>query len=138
MSKRLYEAHPESASGDFYVVNHECVSCGMPHAVAPEFMGWVDDRLSRCIWKRQPQTPKEIENAIDVVLASCVECHRYAGNDEQVIARLGWKYCDSPLRKLPVPALSQDPPDPPTFGLLAARSPIFERIINAVRTLLRR
>jgi hypothetical protein len=138
MSKRRYEAHPESAPGDFYVVNQGCAACGMPHVVAPDLMGSAENDTSHCIWKRQPQTPREIENAIDVVLTSCVECHRYAGDDEQIIARLGWEFCDSPLRKLPARTLSQDPPDPPAFGLLTTRSPVFERIINAVTALFHR
>ena len=88
----------------------------MPRAVAPDIMGWAqNDSSSHCIWKRQPETQQEIENAIKVVLVSEVACHRYSGDDEQVIARLGREYCDS-----------------------TAGASIFERIIDAVRTLLRR
>ncbi len=100
MSKRRYEAHPESAPGDFYVVNDECISCGVPHSVAPELMGWAESQ-GHCIWKRQPQTPQEIRHAIDVVLVSDVECHRYAGDDEQIIAELGRQYCDSTATPYP-------------------------------------
>jgi hypothetical protein len=100
MSARRYKAHPLSAAGDFYVVNNECVSCGAPHAIAPDLIGWAEavDNFSHCIWKRQPLTADEVEDAIGAVLASEVACHRYAGDDQQVIDRLGPDYCDAPGR----------------------------------------
>ena len=88
MNTRRYKAHPQSAPGDFYVVNNECVSCGAPHTVAPELIGWAENvDQSHCVWKRQPQTAQEIEDAIGVILVSEVACHRYAGDDQRVIDR---------------------------------------------------
>jgi hypothetical protein len=40
---RQFEGHPQSAAGDFYVVNDQCISCGTPHAVAPDLIGWADN-----------------------------------------------------------------------------------------------
>jgi hypothetical protein len=58
-SKRKYEAHPESAPGDFYVVNGDCMTCGAPQAVAPDLIGWCEGE-SHCVWKKQPETPAEL------------------------------------------------------------------------------
>jgi hypothetical protein len=93
-SQRRFEAHPQSAPGDFYVVNGECASCGAPHVVAPDLIGWVDAELSHCIWKKQPETTKELERAFAVFAASDLGCHRYAGTDTSVIERIGAQYCD--------------------------------------------
>jgi len=85
MSARRFTARPQSAPGDFYVVNNECVSCGAPHAVAPDLIGWAEDvEPSHCTWKRQPATQQETDQAIDAVLASEVACHRYAGSDPRI------------------------------------------------------
>lgn len=92
----MFNAHPESAPGDFYVVNNECVSCGAPHAVAPDLIGWAENvDASHCIWKRQPATSQETDQAINAVLASEVACHRYAGNDPRILGRLDPMYCDA-------------------------------------------
>ena len=97
MSARRYKTHPQSVAGDFYVVNGECVSCGAPHAVAPDLIGWAENvgDFSHCIWKRQPRTADEVEDAIGAVLISEVACHRYAGDDRKIIERLGPDYCDA-------------------------------------------
>jgi len=137
MNTRRYKAHPQSAPGDFYVVNNECVSCGAPHTVAPELIGWAENvDQSHCVWKRQPQTAQEIEDAIGVILVSEVACHRYAGDDQRVIDRLGWEYCDSPLRAIPAGPVNRDPPPTPNFALVASGSPFFDRIIAALRATL--
>ena len=138
MNARRYKAHPQSAAGDFYVVNNECISCGAPHAIAPDLIGWAEtaDGFSHCIWKRQPQTPAEVEDAIDVILASEVACHRYAGDDQQVINRLGPEYCDASLRSQPKAALV-DPKQPAhsTFALMTAGRPPLARMIAALRSM---
>ena len=85
--KRKYEAHPESAPGDFYVENDQCFTCGAPHGVAPDLIGWADD-VSSCIWKKQPATPEELEQAISVFGAACCEAHRYAGSDPEILRRI--------------------------------------------------
>lgn len=137
MSARRYKAHPQSAPGDFYVVYDECVCCGAPHAVAPELIGWAENvDTCHCVWKRQPQTAQEIEDAIGVILVSEVACHRYAGDDQRVIDRLGWEYCDSPLRTVPADPVNRDPPPPPNFGQVESGSPFLGRIIAALRATL--
>lgn len=86
--------HPKSVPGDFYVVNGMCLSCGAPHVVAPDLLGWADDEMSHCIWKKQPSTQEEFEQALAAFAASETECYRYAGNDPKVMARLGPDFCD--------------------------------------------
>jgi hypothetical protein len=100
MSERRHKAHPQSAPGDFYVVNDECASCGLPHVLAPDLVGWADVGTSHCFWKRQPETPEELRQAIDVIRNSEVGCHRYAGDDPAVISQVGWEYSDSPRRPM--------------------------------------
>jgi hypothetical protein len=137
MSERRYQAHPHSAPGDFYVVNNECLSCGMPHVLAANLVGWVDAETSHCFWKRQPETQEEVQQAIDVVLNSEVACHRYAGDDPVVMSQIGWECCDSPLRALPEDFVPRRSPVPPSFALIESPRPIILRMINALREVFR-
>jgi hypothetical protein len=92
--RRRFKSHPESAPGDFYVINGECISCGAPHAVAPDLIGWATTSgNAHCIWKKQPENEHELAQAIDAFAASCVGCYRYAGNDPAVMERIGLEYC---------------------------------------------
>jgi 4Fe-4S single cluster protein len=75
-----FKSHPQSAPGDFYVANGECTSCGAPHAVAPDLIGWNDSGMGHCVWK-QPETEAEPEQAFAAFEACCVGCYRYAGSD---------------------------------------------------------
>jgi hypothetical protein len=100
MGERRFNAHPKSAPGDFYVVNHGCAACGAPHAVAPDLIGWADDEEYHCIWKKQPENEQELEQAFAAFDASEVECYRYAGDDPRIVARIGPDFSD---RCLPPP-----------------------------------
>jgi len=94
VTPRKFLAHPLSAAGDFYVIEHECVSCGAPHAVAPDLIGWADPEFGHCIWKKQPATQAELERAFTAFDACCVGCYRYAGSDPSIMRRIGLEYCD--------------------------------------------
>lgn len=96
-----FERHPQSAPGDFYVVNNECICCGAPHQVAPDLIGWDDSTPGHCIWKKQPATPEELEQAFAAFDNSCVSAYRYAGNDSAIIRRIGPECCDQadPLKQ---------------------------------------
>ena len=63
-TERKFRAHPQSAPGDFYVVNGECINCGAPHAVAPDLIGWADSGDSHCIWKKQPEDARRIRTGL--------------------------------------------------------------------------
>lgn len=97
--------HPESAPGDFYVEKGQCLACGVPHVVAPRLIGWADGEHTHCIWKKQPDTPKELEQAIAVLEAQELDCHRYAGSDPAVLERVRQSLCDYPVE----PPRNQDP-----------------------------
>ncbi|HEV8145382.1 MAG TPA: hypothetical protein VGP79_03335, partial [Bryobacteraceae bacterium] len=87
-------AHLQSAPGDFYVVNGECMSCGAPHEVAPDLIGWADAGLTHCIWKKQPETEAELQQALRAFDASCICGYRYAGSDPDIMVRIGFDNCD--------------------------------------------
>jgi len=90
---REHVAHPENASGPFYSENDGCITCGAPNAEAPELVGWHDEPCGttlyrHCIFRRQPETPEEIEHAIRSMSVSCVENLRYRGTDPVILGRL--------------------------------------------------
>ena len=111
-----YRPHPQSAPGDFYVVNGECLSCGAPHAVAPDLIGWADD--SHGLWKKQPESQAEIDRAIAVLEISEVACHRYAGQDKTILQRLPAELCDFDDRPSRPSDTSPADPTTPRFALL--------------------
>ena len=91
-----FEPHPQSAPGDFYIVNEDCVCCGAPHLVAPDLIGWAPDGSNHCVWKKQPGSAEELEQAFAAFDVCCIECYRYSGSDKAIQKRLGKKYCDQP------------------------------------------
>jgi hypothetical protein len=127
-----FEPHPQTAPGDFYVENGQCLACGIPHAIAPDLMGWADQQSLHCIWKKQPKTQAEIERAIAVLDAQELGCHRYAGTDPAILERVLSSYCDYPVQ----PAKSAAPPELlPKFALLNENPRLITRMW---RTILRR
>jgi hypothetical protein len=91
------EHHPKTATGPFYVVDGCCISCGVPHQIAPDLFAW-DDNDGTCYFKRQPQTSVEIDKTVRVIGTQDVGCIRYAGNDSEMLRRLaelgGRSQCD--------------------------------------------
>jgi hypothetical protein len=57
-------------------------------------MGWTDVAQSHCVWKKQPETPTEVDQAIAVLEAQELGCHRYAGDDPAILKRISAEYCD--------------------------------------------
>ena len=95
-SEQLKVLQPESAHGDFYVEATCCTACGVPQVAAPDLVGWTDSELSQCYWKKQPETTEELEHAFAVFDAQELGCHRYAGHDAKIQARIGRENCDIP------------------------------------------
>jgi len=96
---RKHRSPEESSPGDFYVIQDECITCGAPHVVAPDLIGWLTDERSEpyhCYWKKQPSNSTELQQAFDAFDCSDVGCYRYSGSDPSVIVRLGRQYCDYP------------------------------------------
>jgi hypothetical protein len=98
-----HERNPKNAPGPFYVLKGECISCGAPPAEAPGLVTLGDDG---CYFHKQPETPEEVNDAIRAMYVSCVEIHRYGGDDPVIrrrLAELGHAgLCDRPLEGHPV------------------------------------
>lgn len=100
------QRHPANAPGDFYVENERCITCAMPHEMAPDLMAWFDDGDggSSCYFKRQPTSPAEIDQAIAALRTSCCGALRYGGKDPEIRRRLQDSFagdpCDLPLNFL--------------------------------------
>jgi hypothetical protein len=80
--------HPLNASGPFYVGDGECISCGVPHVVAPDSMAWEsnpNDPHVHCYFKKQPVEPWELKQALAAIDASCCGAIYYAGSDREVL-----------------------------------------------------
>src|SRR5271155_5331318 len=96
----IREREPRSAPGDFYVENSCCISCGVPQVAAPDLVGWTDAEMSQCYWKRQPETKEELEQAFAIFDGQELGCHRYAGSDPKIQARIGTENCDHPVSSI--------------------------------------
>lgn len=84
----------------FYVVPECCLQCGIPETIAPDLFEWGE---RSCLVKRQPGTDQEIDQMLEAVSCSEVDCIRYAGSDPAVLRRLGEAaladYADDPAVK---------------------------------------
>ena|ERR1051326_519346 len=82
--------YPKNARGDFYSVDQQCMLCGRPHTVSPDLLTWDRDdkgRAIHCYFKKQPENPDELEQAIKALEISCGSL-RYRGDNPEVIRRL--------------------------------------------------
>jgi len=90
-TNQVGEPHPQNAPGPFYVVNTECITCGAPHVVAPDLIAWELDSQGgevHCYFKKQPETPDEVDRAIRAIDTSCCGALVYAGSDAEIIRKL--------------------------------------------------
>jgi hypothetical protein len=112
MRHRLPHCQPWSSQGDFYAVPELCTACGLPHDEAPELMNDPGDfrcptgeDFKCCFFRRQPQTPEEVGQAIWAVAISETRGLRYGGSDQDIIRRLHelgcGDQCDQPLSEPP-------------------------------------
>lgn len=93
------ERHPLNAAGDFFVGYDLCLACDAPRSEAPDLIDYDSD--GHCYFKRQPQTPNEVDQAISAVRVSCIEAVLYDGNDPEILAKLHQMPCflaNSPVR----------------------------------------
>lgn len=91
MEKR--ERFPLNAKGDFYVENDACIFCALATDIAPELIVFNEDQ-THCYFKRQPETSEEIEKAIEACLCSETCAVRYAGNNPEILEKIGKESCD--------------------------------------------
>jgi hypothetical protein len=89
------ERHRLNVPGDFYVENECCTACGVPESIAPALIGLTEEEVRHCYWKKQPNTDEEIKQAIDILHSQELGCHRYAGNDPNILKRLPRNCCDA-------------------------------------------
>jgi hypothetical protein len=85
--------YPENAPGPFYVEKDLCLICCTPESAAPDLIGFYKDpsgthRESHCYFKKQPETPEELERAIEAMHLCCCGAYRYGGSDPAIIRRL--------------------------------------------------
>jgi hypothetical protein len=97
MSTEIKNGDAQPASGDFYVKNNCCLTCGFPQLLAPDLVGWADAPTARCVWKKQPVTAAELDRAISVLRQQDMGCHRYAGTDPAVLKQVDRDLCDHAL-----------------------------------------
>jgi hypothetical protein len=70
-----------------------CLICCVPEAEAPDLIGFYEDPSgghgnSHCYFKKQPETPEELERAVDAMSVACCGAYRYGGNDPDILRRL--------------------------------------------------
>src|SRR3954453_16553821 len=125
-----FTPHPKSAPGYFYVEKCEGLACGVPHVVAPDLVGWADEKVPHCFWKKQPETPAELERAIAVLEAQELKCHRYAGTDPTILNRVSSAYCDYPMEPQSIVERLETPL--PHLALLGHRPGVLTRVWKAI------
>jgi hypothetical protein len=88
MPTPLPQRVPENAPGDFYVQADLCTQCCLPHGEAPELLNDPKQFFKECYFRRQPQTPAEIDRAIAAISVSEMCALRYAGSDPEILGKL--------------------------------------------------
>lgn len=100
LDARPTDAHPKNAPGGFYVINHECMACGVPQYVAPELVEWELDsegRPDHCFFCKQPETAMELIHAVKAIEGSCCGAVRYRGSDPEIIQKLKEARCSDAI-----------------------------------------
>jgi hypothetical protein len=133
MSQEPIPPYPKNAPGDFYVENECCVCCEAPYHMAPDLMAHDDvGGFSHCYFKKQPETPEEVERAVMACVVSCVRAVRYAGENPKILKRfqeLGSKdSCDLSIGRANSKAGQEvEKPGPPTN---AEGHPLWDRDLD--------
>lgn len=92
-----------NVAGPFYVEGGNCIACGAPEHEAPTLMSHEEPGY-HCYFKKQPETPEEVEQAINAVRVSCCRAVRYDGHDPEIQARIdaAWPTrVDQPIASAP-------------------------------------
>ena len=58
---------------------------------------YAEGRESHCYFKKQPETPQEIDQAVDAINGSCCGAVRYAGSDPEIIQKLKDVGCEDAI-----------------------------------------
>jgi hypothetical protein len=135
MAISLPQRVPQNAPGDFYVEAGMCTRCCLPHGEAPELLNDRTAPFDECYFRRQPQTPDEVERAVAAMCVSEMCALRYAGNDPSVIAKLrardlGWLCDQTPEGQA---WLNRPPPAVAAAAVLGADDASLERFAMVMR-----
>ena len=84
MDDKPFPPYPTNSTGPFYVEKGCCISCQAPYHEAPDLMAHDEDG-GHCFFRRQPETPEEVERAIRACCISCVSAVRYSGDDPEIL-----------------------------------------------------
>jgi len=76
----------EADERGFYIEAGCCVLCGVPESIAPNLFQ-MDEHS--CFLVRQPRSSTEIDQVIDAMASSELECIRYGGADDALLQRIG-------------------------------------------------
>jgi hypothetical protein len=80
--------YPRNAPGDFYVENDRCMGCEAPYYEAPDLMAHYEEAdYPHCYFKKQPETPEEVERAIMACYVSCVRAVRYGRRNPKILKK---------------------------------------------------
>ena len=82
---------PPEVDGDWVVDHDTCLACGAPPNEAPDLMHLgtgYGGSYATCYFKKQPETPSEIERACRAAWASCCAAVRYDGDDPAIHKRM--------------------------------------------------
>jgi hypothetical protein len=90
MKRGEQQRYPLNAAGDFYVADGMCIACTAPEHEAPDLMAHDPAALAgyHCYFKRQPQTPEELQRAIMAVAVGCCGAVRYGGSNPEILRHL--------------------------------------------------
>ena len=88
MSISLPQRAPNSVAGDFYVEANLCTRCCLVHGEAPALLNDPEEPFESCFFRRQPETPEEVDQAISAICVTEVCALRYGGTDPDIIAKL--------------------------------------------------
>jgi hypothetical protein len=88
MTVSLPQRVPENAPGDFYVQAGLCTRCCLVHGEAPNLLNDPEQPFEECFFRRQPETPAEIEQAISAICVSEMCALRYGGTDPTIVTKL--------------------------------------------------
>jgi ferredoxin len=78
--------HKSNASGDFYVEDGCCTSCGMPMTEAPDLFEYDQD--GHCFVSKQPTTTDEVDRMMAAFEVQDIGCIRYKGTNRVIQMRL--------------------------------------------------
>jgi len=78
--------HRLNVVGPFYVEDGCCTACGVPESIAPQL--FAHDEEAACYVAKQPESPRELDQMIDVLATQELHCVRYRGADPIVRRRI--------------------------------------------------